>query len=323
MGRTIEITMDDIYNALPKHFLKKSSDIEEIKITEFKNENPIEYKFLAELWKKEKIDVVDFDTEKAWKTVVSNVKNNKTKVIPIYRNLLRVASVAAIFVLGIFSFYYFSEGNISLMTEHIEIKSNKEKKEIVLADGSKVWLNKGATLTYPSEFSNETRNVTLEGEAFFEITKNKEKPFIVEMKNTTVEVLGTSFNINSQNSNTEVTVATGKVKVSNKQVSKSEIITLGYSANVSNNSVKKYKTDNVNYQSWKTGVFTFNEAKIAKVIKDLNTYYKKQIVIENLQNIEGSLTANFEKEKLQNIIDVINLTCDIQIINESDIYTIK
>ncbi len=307
-----------MYKYKVKHLL---SDPE--KITEFKNENPIEYKFLAELWKKEKIDVVDFDTEKAWKTVVSNVKNNKTKVIPIYRNLLRVASVAAIFVLGIFSFYYFSEGNISLMTEQIELKSNKEKKEIVLADGSKVWLNKGATLTYPSEFSNETRNVTLEGEAFFEITKNKEKPFIVEMKNTTVEVLGTSFNINSQNSNTEVTVATGKVKVSNKQVSKSEIITLGYSANVSNNSVKKYKTDNVNYQSWKTGVFTFNEAKIAKVIKDLNTYYKKQIVIENLQNIEGSLTANFEKEKLQNIIDVINLTCDIQIINESDIYTIK
>jgi ferric-dicitrate binding protein FerR (iron transport regulator) len=315
--------MEDIYKALSKHFLNESSDVEEVKVTEFKKEKPIEYKLLAELWKKEKVEIIDFDTKKAWEIVASKVKGSKTKVIPIYRNLLRVASVAAVFVIGMFSFYYFSEGNISLMTEQIELKSNKEKKEIVLPDGSKVWLNKDAILTYPSKFSDATRNVTLEGEAFFEITKNKNKPFIVEIKNANVEVLGTSFNINSSNIKTEVIVATGKVKVSNKNATQSEIITLGNSVIVSNNDVKKHKTDNVNYLAWKTGDFKFKEAKISEAIEDLNTYYKTKIVIENNQVFECSLTANFENEKLENIIEVIKLTCNVNVIKESNKYILK
>jgi ferric-dicitrate binding protein FerR (iron transport regulator) len=186
-----------------------------------------------------------------------------------------------------------------------------------------VWLNKDATLTYPSEFSNTTRSVALEGEAFFEITKNKNKPFIVEIKNANVEVLGTSFNINSSNIKTEVIVATGKVKVSNKNATQSEIITLGNSVIVSNNDVKKHKTDNVNYLAWKTGDFKFKEAKISEAIEDLNTYYKTKIAIENNQVFECSLTANFEKEKLENIIEVIKLTCNVNVIKESNKYILK
>jgi ferric-dicitrate binding protein FerR (iron transport regulator) len=311
--------MEDIYNILLKHFLNETSEKEEKEIAKFKKSNSEEYAILSHLWKRNDIEVIDFDSKKAWEQVQLKVDANKTKVIPIYTKLMRIAAVAAILIVGIFSIYYLSETNIN--QNQIEIVSNERGKEIVLADGSKVWLNKNAVLTYPDKFDKNTRNVELSGEAFFEIAKNPNKPFIVNMSNATVTVVGTSFNINSKENETEIVVATGTVKVTDTDNSKSELITVGYSAKVSDNNIEKYKTSSPNYLAWKTGEFVFKETPINQVVKDLNSYYESQIILNN-DEIECLLTATFIKANLEDIVDVLKLTCDIEIIKDDNNYII-
>ncbi len=311
--------MEDIYNLLLKHFLNETSEKEENEIAKFKKNNSEEYTILSHLWKRNNIEVIDFDSGKAWEQVQLKVNANKPKVRPIYAKLMRIAAVAAILIVGIFSIYYLSETNIN--QNRIEIASNERGKEIVLADGSKVWLNKNAVLTYPDKFDKNTRNVELSGEAFFEIAKNPNKPFIVNMSNATVTVVGTSFNINSKENETEIVVATGTVKVTDTDNSKSELITVGYSAKVSDNNIEKYKTSSPNYLAWKTGEFVFKETPINQVVKDLNSYYESQIILNN-DEIECLLTATFIKANLEDIVDVLKLTCDIEIIKDDNNYII-
>jgi ferric-dicitrate binding protein FerR (iron transport regulator) len=300
--------------------LNETSEKEENEIAKFKKNNSEEYSILSQLWKRNDIEIIDFDSKKAWEQVQLKVDANKTKVIPIYTKLMRIVAVAAILIVGMFSVYYLSETNIN--QNRIEIASNEKGKEILLADGSKVWLNKNAVLTYPDKFDKNTRNVELSGEAFFEIAKNPNKPFIVNMSNATVTVVGTSFNINSKENETEIVVATGTVKVSDTDNSKSKLITVGYSAKVSDNNIEKYKTSNLNYLAWKTGKFIFKDTPIKQVVKDLNSYYKSQITLNN-NEIECLFTATFIKANLKDIVDVLKLSCDIEIIKDNNNYLIN
>jgi ferric-dicitrate binding protein FerR (iron transport regulator) len=141
------------------------------------------------------------------------------------------------------------------------------------------------------------------------------------MSNATVTVVGTSFNINSQENETEIVVATGTVKVSDTDNSKSKLITVGYSAKVSDNNIEKYKTSSPNYLAWKTGEFVFKDTPISQVVKDLNSYYESQITLNN-DEIECLFTATFIKANLEDIVDVLRLTCDIEIIKDDNNYII-
>jgi ferric-dicitrate binding protein FerR (iron transport regulator) len=311
--------MADIYNILLKHFLNETSENEENEIAKFKKSNSEEYAILSHLWKRNDIEVIDFDSKKAWEQVQLKVDTNKPKIRPFYTKLMRIVAVAAILIIGIFSIYYLLGTGIN--QNRIEITSIERGKEIVLADGSKVWLNKNAVLTYPDKFDKNTRNVELSGEAFFEIAKNPSKPFIVNMSNATVTVVGTSFNINSKENETEIVVATGTVKVTDTDNSKSELITVGYSAKVKDNNIEKYKTSSPNYLAWRTGEFVFKDTPINQVVKDLNSYYESQIILNN-DEIECLFTATFIKANLGDIVDVLKLTCDIEIIKEDNNYKI-
>jgi ferric-dicitrate binding protein FerR (iron transport regulator) len=311
--------MADIYNILLKHFLNETSEKEENEIAKFKKSNSEEYAILSHLWKRNDIEVIEFDSKKAWEQVQLEIDTNKPKARPIYTKLLRIAAVAAILIIGIFSIYYILGTGFN--QNRIEITSIERGKEIVLADGSKVWLNKNTVLTYPDKFDKNTRNVELSGEAFFEIAKNTTKPFIVNMSNASVTVVGTSFNINSKENETEIVVATGTVKVSDTDNSKSKLITVGYSAKISDNNIEKYKTSSPNYLAWKTGEFVFKDTPINQVVKDLNSYYESQIVLNN-DKIECLFTATFIKANLEDIVDVLKLTCDIKITKEDNNYTI-
>jgi ferric-dicitrate binding protein FerR (iron transport regulator) len=196
-------------------------------------------------------------------------------------------------------------------------------REVVVDDGSKVWLNSNAPLSFPKKFGYKERNVTLTGEAFFEVAKDPDKPFVIKMPSAYVQVLGTSFNINSDAQNAMVTVATGKVKVSDSNNKSSVIIVPGYSATVKGNKVEKHETNNLNYLSWKTGRFIFDKTPIKQVVEDLNTYYEKQIIIGGEATIDCKLTATFEDTALEEIIEILRLTCDVKVLNGPDNYVIR
>ncbi len=315
--------MNEIYQILSKHFLNENSKEEELLINEFKRNNKAEYEILKKLWENGKnIEIIDFDSEKAWAKIQENFKQKEkknTKVIWLNTKLKQIAAVAAILVIGVFSAYYFIHTSQSFeLFSTVNIVQTtaihtERGKTVTLNDGSKVWLNRNATLTYPEEFKGDKRPVKLSGEAFFEVAKNAEKPFIITTENAEIKVLGTSFNINNNTNTTKVTVATGTVQVTNADKSKQIIITKGFSAEVSGKKINKFATLNPNFQAWRTGKFVFKNTKITDVITELNKFYKRQLRINTSTENNCLLNADFDNTKLEEIVEIIKLTCNVDI----------
>lgn len=315
--------MKDFYQLLAKHFSQNTSESEEVQITRFIKDNSIEYKALKRLWESEgkSIDLVDFDKERALKKIKQQVGTKKKVVlISLFSSFRRIAA-AIIFLISTAAISYLIFNN-NVAPEMAVIQST-EQTQITLADGSLVSLNKNAKLTYPKSFSKNKREVTLEGEAFFEVTKDVSKPFSIKLTTTEVTVLGTSFNIKEDSLQTAVTVTTGKVNVKANQSNESVDLIPNYTAIVKSDELEHFETKNQNYLAWKTGVFVFEDAKLQTVIEALNTFYSTKFKIESGADIICSLTTKFDRKPVEEIIEILKLTCDVEIIKENNIYKLK
>lgn len=151
---------------------------------------------------------------------------------------------------------------------------------VKLADGSIVTLNENTTFSYPEKFTGEERIVKLEGEAFFDVTNDKQQPFKVKTANTSVQVLGTSFNVDAYkaDASTEVTVKTGKVKFLTN-TGKSLILEATDKGVFShlNEKLLKSKDTKLNTLFWKTGKLNFDATPMKQVLMDLEKYFKVEI----------------------------------------------
>lgn len=181
---------------------------------------------------------------------------------------------------------------------------------IILADGTKVWLNAATTLKFPAVFAGNERRVELNGEAYFEVAKNKAKPFKVSVNNMTVEVLGTHFNVMgySDDNTTQTTLIEGSVKLtngSNKAVLKpGEQGVLRKEQSVFN--VQNVNTDDV--VAWKNGYFTFKNEDIRVVMKKVSRWYDVDVVYHgNLgKKSFGGSVSRFEN--VSELLKTIELT---------------
>ncbi|MBL7969705.1 MAG: FecR domain-containing protein [Prolixibacteraceae bacterium] len=187
------------------------------------------------------------------------------------------------------------------------------RHSIVLSDGTKVQLNSGSQLTFPAEFKGKTREVFLKGEGFFEVAKNKEKPFIVKTEFLDMRVLGTSFNVSSyQDEQTVSTVLVeGKVAVQeNGKLFRGAKIELkpgqGCFYNVNNFNSQVKDVDVNDFVSWKDGLFRFKDQPLADVIGRVKKYYNKNIQIEGNDLpgtlISGKLVLSEDFEKVMNYL---------------------
>jgi len=151
--------------------------------------------------------------------------------------------------------------------------------QVVLPDGTKVWLDAASSITYPVAFTGNERRVKLTGQAYFEVAKNKEKPFYVSMNNVQVRVLGTHFNISAYNDDNEITTTLLEGSV---QVTKNNTLSLlkpGQQAVVSNSSNKIAVSDaNIDdAMAWKNGYFIFNDDNITGIMKKVSRWYNVDI----------------------------------------------
>ncbi|RBL88827.1 FecR family protein [Chitinophaga flava] len=155
--------------------------------------------------------------------------------------------------------------------------------KLVLPDGTTVWLNAGSSVTYPTAFAGAERKVSVTGEAYFEVTKNPDMPFRVTANNTTVEVLGTHFNINAYKDETSIntTLLEGAVRLHahNRQL----LLKPGQQARVSVLNTDVHVADNVDLSSivaWKEGYFSFNDADLPTVMRQLARWYNVEVTYE-------------------------------------------
>jgi len=314
--------MESRYELLRKHFNKETSSEEEILVCAFIQENPREYQLLKHLWwSNAKVEIKNFDSNEAWANIVTKANHRKTKTISLFTRIRRVAAIAILLIAGAFTIYLIAK---STLTNELMVITNQTVKgeKIILNDGSVVWLNKNAKLFYPHEFKGKTREVKLEGEAFFEVTKNPKKPFIVETSFSTVTVLGTTFNINTDSLQTDVSVSTGKVNVKSTYSETSVCLLPNEMAVATKSGLLKSQITNPNYLSWKTGVFLFEDTPLRDVVNDLNTFYNKSIVL-NTRNQEQLFSAHFDNARLEDIIEILEITLSLNIQKTANTYEIN
>ncbi len=187
---------------------------------------------------------------------------------------------------------------------------------VSLSDGTKVWLNSKSTLKYPVEFSGNSRKVTLEGEAYFEVSKNPHSPFTVKTKSGNVTVLGTHFNISAydEDRNFETTLAEGKVKVSeiNKE---NESVTLrpGQQARVRNEALKVAEVDPSVYSAWKDGKFYFENENLKNILTKMSRWYNFNVKFEQKALEQIKFTGIVLKdEPIDRFLDIISKTSNVK-----------
>jgi transmembrane sensor len=195
-------------------------------------------------------------------------------------------------------------------------------KDILLDDGSHVYLRKGSVLRYPRHFEAKKRRVELTGEAFFDIAKNPAKPFEITASSTTVTVLGTSFLVNTNNSGVEVMVKTGRVRFAPVQdTAAGATLEPGEKALYENNRVTKQKNTDINFNSWQTGKIDFINTPMQEVIHTLSSHYRVSINIrkEDEKAIAASrVTTSYSNQPLDAVLKELELITAFHILKLAD-----
>jgi transmembrane sensor len=192
-----------------------------------------------------------------------------------------------------------------------------EIKEFVLSDGSHVTLNSNSQLTLPSAFGNEqVREVTLEGEAFFEIVKtNDRKGFRVTANDVRVYVLGTEFNVNTRHEQVKVYLQSGKVQVNAKvgDVTMNPGDLVVYRTGDRELKVDRGIVEPTQLLSWKAQILVFNDASLADVIRELEDNYGFKITLQDKSLSEKRITAKIPGKNAEVLLSVLSETLGIQI----------
>ena len=191
-----------------------------------------------------------------------------------------------------------------------------ENKTITLSDGTKVTLNANTTFSYPEKFSEGSRNVSLQGEAFFDVAHNREKPFVVATENgMNIQVLGTVFNVKSypEDENVETTLVSGKVKVVEEQNQKTVVLAPSQRATYVKDA-DKLIVDNVQtkkFTAWRQGKLIYDETPIRQVISDLKRKYKVDISVESPGIMDYKYTGEFDNLGIEQILDLFEVSSPI------------
>jgi len=238
----------------------------------------------------------EFNANKAWDSLSDKIEKNKLNVekdVKMYSSLRIAASIALFIGISIFGYFMIADFN---NIKYSEINSGNDIKEIVLPDGSNVSLNRNSSIKFPEKFSKENRIIKFSGEAFFNITKNPKKPFVIKSNNAKVTVLGTSFNVKANtDKEISVTVKSGKVKLA-KNKKEHVVLIAGEAGVIKNNTLSKGENKDKNFLSWKTKIFEYNGEKLIKVISDFNKSYNVDIILSD-DSIKDLLFTSVIKDK--------------------------
>jgi ferric-dicitrate binding protein FerR (iron transport regulator) len=268
------------------------------------------------------------DPGQEWVSLQSKMKPNTTrnetpKVIQLNSDIKNRQSIfltgwkvaAAVVVLMVSSFLLY---NYFTKPSEIVVTANAGNIEQVLPDGSLVSLHAGSQIIYPEKFSSGTRNIELKGEAYFKVSHDKTKPFIVASGDARVEVLGTEFNVNTNSpaGNIEVVLTSGKVSVYYREKPTENALLLpGEKAELLTGQkfIRKENNTDPNYMAWKTRVLVFENEILGRVVQTLQHVYQSPITLSDQQLGECRVTASFNDQSLESVLQVLTETLDLQV----------
>ena len=268
-----------------------------------------------------------------WQSIpVSKSKQHFNKKVfslpwkPIYTEVIKIAAVL-IFALLISQVFFQKsiENPIVMQTLHVP---EGQRAEIVLADGTNVWLNAKTTLTFPTQFTDECREVRLDGEGFFDVTPNKSSPFIVKTEKFDIKVLGAKFNLMAYSGNKifELGLLEGSVELLKPNTSKGALLKPNERIFLEGNQLVKSTLTNLNHFLWKEGIISFDDESFPEMINKLELYFDLRIKIENDKILNYKCTGKFRtKDGVEHILQVLQLRNNFsyKIDEKQNIITIK
>lgn len=247
-----------------------------------------------------------FEDEKRIKRV--NDRSPVGKPITYFPFFLKVA--ASLLVVGGLAWLVYqsaSEPEVQMLEWRTTSQTQEQRQ---LPDGSVVTLNANSLLRYPVQFG-KSREVVLEGEAFFEVQKEEKQPFRVATGNVTTEVLGTAFNLKWDQSGqtVELEVTEGKVAFSSFQAELSEriFVSAGEQAvyHGSTNTIERFEVFNPNLISWKTKKLVFSNTTVSKVLEDASGYFDVTFVVENESIKNCKFSGTLDNPKLEDFLKAL------------------
>jgi ferric-dicitrate binding protein FerR (iron transport regulator) len=211
----------------------------------------------------------------------------------------------------------------------ITFQADKEKTVVRLPDSSVVFLNRNSKIYYKEDFNQKERIVKFEGEGFFEITKNSQKPFIIESNNSITKVVGTSFNLRTyvDEKLDEIDVVTGRVEYSLKDLSRALILTVGQKGTISLEgsvlNLSKSESTDMNFMAWKTNKLAFQKSNFEIVLATLERHFNVRVKASNPDILKCTFSGTFKNPNLKEILEVITLTRKITYSKDGEEYILS
>lgn len=267
------------------------------------------------------------DSEEVWGKIEAGMEK-KTDGVFFKSQTTRYWQAAAAIAIIIFSSFWLVQNQQTFFPEQEEQLAkaqpihyrtgDHQQKILTLQDGTQIRLNSNAQIWIPRHPSDSSRDVTLQGEAYFEVVHNSERPFTIHTRNVTIRDIGTAFNVRAlpNESNVQIAVKEGKVAVTTDlpTVKKAKELTSGQFAYVDLHR-KAIHIDSMgvsNYMSWMTGRLTFNQATLEEVSRQLGRIYNISFSYSNDWPKRMTLTTDFERKPLKKVLEIISLTLHIQ-----------
>ncbi|MDR1091256.1 MAG: FecR family protein [Prevotella sp.] len=237
--------------------------------------------------------------------------NNKIKRLKIVRELLKVAAIFAI-TLGCYHLFLSSEPHIT--APHIALQTvyapEGQRTEIVLSDGTRVWLNAKSSLTFSNEFTGNERTVELDGEAYFDVMHDDEKKFIVKTKEYQVMVHGTEFNVNAYSTSGEFETAliNGSVEVLSNSTNERIMLSPNEKVYEKNGKLILNNIETQDQFLWKKGILYFEKQDVKGLFGKLELYYDVKIDVRNKEILKHQYTGKFwTKDGVEHVLKVLQL----------------
>ena len=301
-----------------------SGEREESTVSELRNwlnqspENHLIFNEIMETWKLTKKVPAYYEPnrELLWKKLMFRIGQQNTSV-GVKNKSLRYLAAASVIVLVFLSGIWFQASvRNSDDLVYTTVKSpGGSKSQIVLPDSTIVWLNSNAEIRYPSLFSKASRDVYINGECFFEVSKNMQRQFVVHCSEISVKVHGTSFNVkeNKMAQRLEVSLVEGKVQLLNKNNESLGFLKPGEQFAYANHSAQIRKINNIeNLSAWKNNVLAFENTPIDEVVQSLESWYGVKIRIDEKIMNKHRYTFRVKTENLREVLDLISVITPIK-----------
>lgn len=278
-------------------------------------ENQIKYNQLKNLWVFAGLDHPDLVSIPAFSFGNTQPRPGQRNI---WNSLLKYAAVFVLaFVLGSLSLYLIKQNEIN----NISTKYNTvmvpygQRTQITLYEGTRVWLNSGTKLIYPVVFGPNSREVIIDGEAYFMVAKDAKHPFVVSSGKLKVEVLGTHFDVCAYSDENEfsTTLEEGSVRVYNTENGKYAKMNPGEQVvlNRKTDSFKLLRVDTELYTSWKENLLKFDDATFEEVIKKMERWYDVRITVAPGINTKERFTMTIKTESLREMLQLVSKTTKI------------